>query len=1007
MVLLINKLAMLSNHVLNANDEVDQQRQQPEQRIPKKPIKPKLEALPPLDEETRGIIHSLCASLGHFESTSSIKMSCTAERKYYLGLNYQDGLEDLGGLIVADEDGQVISELLQMDFVSIHLLPSLGALTDIALQGRLFTRPLNGSSLSSFIEQVSLILDQILLFSSPSTPVHPSLISNLLSHRRRIKYAFHSPGIWITLQTLLISLTQAHSENATILKGSGGPTLVSKIIRLVAQVITIPDSESPTTLMGQTSKIIHQIYHTKHPLHKTSFFDILLLASSSLEDGGEAVSFFFSSAESISIMVSIFSSILEPCDPDTIAKMSFPMAAQDDRSAMRSLQDEQRNLDCIVKKRPVRHSRFSGSLVVKLSTGKDMILRNSSSSATDQSNYLDLTKRHQYRKKKAVVNFRGDRNQFLSSSTSSFAAASDSQTEGTIAALLEELTSGPLQILLSKWREMILDSFGSFSASNSSGGGGAFKTAPTTASATLTANITGLDLISWITRWCRKCAALLTLSTGSNRRKEVVLQRLKEIIGDHQLPIRMSIEIMPFLAAKEYQKVCSIVIFEKEYLRALEAIEVVDCETTTKIQLDLFYRLGYIQSFRKALQKSSSCFPFRLVAHVLEGNYCLLKQLKTFSTQHQHLFVASADDVPVDDEAATKEIEFSLSNLLVEYSNEAVVDSLLSLIPHLPQMADPAAAVSRYIAYMASLLLAEGGKHLFYRAKALSIINSFLQHRGCDGRWRADNKDLLKICRWIASAFVDDLSKDATLIISTFFPSFVVSGGSLGCRSGRSGGGITSNNKNNNNNNSIKAKEIPSTLKNDRDRMEWVVRSLVHRELGHTVRWMLGELFCSASLRDPSVEKNHPYPLHPTGRVRKDLIGDEYCVALMALLFSTDNGGKDWYVCGQLKTESLFSKASMLEDSFKKVIEEEDEFDGSGAVARVDNGSSDVRMAVSDVSDGFSDGFNDDGDSDKSDNNNDNNDKVNDTLTTTKTITTESTTKRKRMMIIDDDDDDE
>lgn len=105
MVLLINKLAMLSNHVLNANDEVDQQRQQPEQRIPKKPIKPKLEALPPLDEETRGIIHSLCASLGHFESTSSIKMSCTAERKYYLGLNYQDGLEDLGGLIVADEDG--------------------------------------------------------------------------------------------------------------------------------------------------------------------------------------------------------------------------------------------------------------------------------------------------------------------------------------------------------------------------------------------------------------------------------------------------------------------------------------------------------------------------------------------------------------------------------------------------------------------------------------------------------------------------------------------------------------------------------------------------------------------------------------------------------------------------------------------------------------------------------------------------------------------------------------
>lgn len=918
--------------------------------------KPKLEVLPSLDEETRGILHSLCASLGHFDSKGDGK-------KYYLGLNYQEGLQDLGELILADDDGQVIFELLEMDFISHHLLPSLGCLMEIALKGDIFVK--NQRNLKSFIEQISLLLDPLLLFTSSSLPVHASLSNNIASHHKRIKYLFHSGHEWINLQNIVISLSQAHSINSSLLKTFEGPIIIAKILRLTSQILLVPDVPMlQQNLNGQTSKILDQIFNCRHPEHHTTFFDILLLACSSLDDGGDDADFFLPNKESIQSLVAIFNSLLSPSNPDVIAKLSSP-TGQEDRSAIRSLENE------TPTKKPVRHSRFSGSLVVKLSTGKDLILRDSASSFSSSSSInetLDKSKRHQYRKKK------------IDTKDIQMLGIGDSKTENNITLLLEDLTGGPLQSLLGKWRNTVISDFSTDHHTSKS-----FDPSP------------GLDLMSWVIRWCRK-AAMLSLD---NSRRRDILQRLGEIIGDHQLPLHLSKQILSLLDLKEYVYLCSIIIFEKEYLRALEAIDVVDANLSTRIQLDLFYRLDYIQSFRKALQKSSLTFSFRLNSHILEGNYCLLKQLKTFSSQHQHLFVASLENNSENNDASPPEKEFSLSNLLVEYRNESVVDSIISLIPHLNEMGESSSPISRYIAYLFSLLLSESsGKELFWKAKSLCIINSFLQQGGGGGvLWKKDHFDLLKICRWIANSFIKELSKDPSLIISSFFPTssrnlhhHYLSASSI---------------------QSIKAKEIPSTLVNQSDKIEWVVRSLVHRELGDIVRWMLGELFAAASLRDPSLAKEHPYPLHLKGRIRNTIESDEYCLSLMELLFSTKNG-REWYIPGDLDNDILFSRASMLEDSFKKVIEEESIFNGNGngngngigatinanANANVSgtasvNVSSIVNVSSSDQDHTSVTGSDQDHNSDHS--------------SSSRNISTivKTNTRKKRLMIMDDDDEDD
>lgn len=301
-----------------------------------------IERFKAVDKDTATLLYGICGRLGHLPVAPS-------SAKYILSVDHQDALRDLTRLLAAEE-GQILVKLGELELVSRHLIPMLIVLVE---RGAVAPR-----------ETLVMVLDLIILFTSADVIASRASTPTLLDQRRRYKRAFEEGEAFAALLGVaLMAISSARRECG------GDAELLSKTFSIIRNLLAIPDATmayasmnvSLASSFGRHERLVER-------MRTSRIVDFVIMAASSVLDERDAKIF----APHVDILVQIFQCMLCSTDPDAIAAASDAALGGPKKSLAEEALGRERRI-----RRPIRHGKFSGSLVVRLSTGEDYNLAGS------------------------------------------------------------------------------------------------------------------------------------------------------------------------------------------------------------------------------------------------------------------------------------------------------------------------------------------------------------------------------------------------------------------------------------------------------------------------------------------------------------------------------------------------------------------------------------------------------------------------------------------------------
>lgn len=300
---------------------------------PMPPAKKKLdsnqvkELFKPADPETVSLLHSICSRFGHLRDDK------TGKSTYILSVDFVEALDDLMRLMLMDE-GAIIIKLGEMGIMEKHLLPMLHTLCPRRDRHE---------------ESILALLDLILLFTSPDIVADRAPQPLLLDYRRQYKRLFHDRSLLERILDLMVTTVAYRPDHF-----EADQEILSRIIKLIRNILIIPDYNPVNTGInvsigcpfGRQERIIEALVESR-------LMELLMIMASS----GRSQKQFSSHS---SQLLEIFQLIFCHFNPDDLAQVMTGGSQEVTRDE--SLLNTDRNIA-----RPIRHSRFAGSVQVRLS----------------------------------------------------------------------------------------------------------------------------------------------------------------------------------------------------------------------------------------------------------------------------------------------------------------------------------------------------------------------------------------------------------------------------------------------------------------------------------------------------------------------------------------------------------------------------------------------------------------------------------------------------------------
>jgi hypothetical protein len=288
----------------------------------------------PIDVESASLLHGICGRLGHLPKDGST---------YVLSVDFSDALDDLVRMISADE-GPILVKLGEMQTVGRHLAPMLRVVERRRFGEALFT-----------------LLNLLVLLTSAETTANRATPETLLDCRRQYKKVFESKDVLTAL--LGVALTCVRPQKNT---AQDDAELLRKVLTLVRNLLAIPDANCSYTSshvalassFGRQERLIAALKDGR-------LLEFIIVAASSCRDARDGRVF----GPHVPLVVEIFQCLLCASDPDAIAAIhgldaDGPQLCETEQS----LQKETK------LRKPIRHGRFSGSVVVRLSVFRDWVV---------------------------------------------------------------------------------------------------------------------------------------------------------------------------------------------------------------------------------------------------------------------------------------------------------------------------------------------------------------------------------------------------------------------------------------------------------------------------------------------------------------------------------------------------------------------------------------------------------------------------------------------------------
>ena len=280
-----------------------------------------------LDAETTSLLHGICGRLGHLPSVPAT---------YILSIDFGEALKDLVRLLSGD-DGPVMVKLGEMQVVMRHLAPMLVVV-----------------SRDRFPDELATLLNVLILLSASEGEANRASTEALLDLRRQYKRAFESVAIMEALLNLAISSLAPTPQSAP-----HDGEFLKRVLTLIRNLLAIPDASeqysatnvSLASSFGRQERLVVSMQNAR-------LLEFLMVAAGACNDQRDHRLF----ASHVPLLVEIFHCLFRVYDPDSIAAMqSFDKDGPQGCAAEEAIQKE------VKIKRPIRHGRFSGSVVVRLS----------------------------------------------------------------------------------------------------------------------------------------------------------------------------------------------------------------------------------------------------------------------------------------------------------------------------------------------------------------------------------------------------------------------------------------------------------------------------------------------------------------------------------------------------------------------------------------------------------------------------------------------------------------
>lgn len=304
------------------------------------------------------MLHSIVSRFGHPVAGSASEgrasgstlpphlHSPPSSQSYVLSIDFVEALEDLTKLLAADE-GPIMLKLCEMQAVQRHLVPMLTVVTR-----------------ARFPEALIFLLNILILLTQGDIEANRAPPEALLDCRRQYKRCFEQAAAMEALLALAVSCVRPLPETA-----AEDGELLGRVLALLSNLLAIPDAAANyvganvalASAFGKHERLIMA-------MKKSRMLEFLMVAGASCNDVRDRRVF----GPHVERLVEMFAHLLRVADPDEIAAMHDFDPAGPQRSVVeQAMQGEGRI------RRPIRHSRFSGALVVRLSTGEDYMLAGS------------------------------------------------------------------------------------------------------------------------------------------------------------------------------------------------------------------------------------------------------------------------------------------------------------------------------------------------------------------------------------------------------------------------------------------------------------------------------------------------------------------------------------------------------------------------------------------------------------------------------------------------------
>lgn len=291
----------------------------------------------PLDDETKSILRGLVNRFGYLPRVTAGEdvplPSRSPTTNYVLSVDFEEALSDLASLMAGDE-GPIMVQLGEMQVVTKHLAPMLGVVTRERWEGALFN-----------------LLNVLGLLTNPRAEANRASPTLLLGYCCQYKAAFEDENLLRALLTLAVGCVAPRPETA-----SNDNEFLRKLLELIRNLLATPDQGLAG---GRYERLVQAMVDCR-------LAEFLLLAAASVNDSRDGRVF----GPQAHLLTEIMAHLLTASDPQLLAHAyeDFPEGntlRTGPSDIERILQGEVARMGGSVRK-PIRHSRFTGAFVVKL-----------------------------------------------------------------------------------------------------------------------------------------------------------------------------------------------------------------------------------------------------------------------------------------------------------------------------------------------------------------------------------------------------------------------------------------------------------------------------------------------------------------------------------------------------------------------------------------------------------------------------------------------------------------